>query len=146
VSFGDPLPGVDGFRRSHRQALDARAVVTAGPATASIVAYGDPGLSVAALHTENLATTKIWVGETLGPLASATESDERLRDTLRVFLQNGSSYKAAAAELCMHFNTVRYRVQRAEERRGRPITITDRLDVELALLLCQWFSAGVTAD
>lgn len=146
LSLGDPLPGVDGFRRSHRQALDARAVVAAGPSAASVVAYGDPGVSVAALHTENLAAMKIWVGETLGPLASATESDERLRDTLRVFLQNGSSYKAAAAELCMHFNTVRYRVQRAEERRGRPITMTDRLDVELALLLCHRFSADVTAD
>ncbi|OLP02951.1 PucR family transcriptional regulator [Mycolicibacterium porcinum] len=146
LSLGDPLPGVDGFRRSHRQALDARAVVAAGPGAQRVIAYGDPGLSAVALHTENLAAAKVWVGEVLGPLASATESDERLRDTLRVFLQNGSSYKAAAAQLCMHFNTVRYRVQRAEDRRGRPITSTDRLDVELALLLCHWFSAAVTAD
>ncbi|MED5810962.1 helix-turn-helix domain-containing protein [Mycolicibacterium sp. 050232] len=147
LSLGDPLPGVDGFRRSHRQALDAHAVVAAaGTRVQSVVAYGDQGLSAVALHTENLAAAKVWVGEVLGPLASATESDERLRDTLRVFLQNGSSYKAAAVQLCMHFNTVRYRVQRAEDRRGRPITTTDRLDVELALLLCHWFSAAVTTD
>ena len=38
----------------------------------------------------------------------------------------------------VHFNTVKYRVGRAVERRGRPID-ADRLDVELALLLCQWY-------
>jgi DNA-binding PucR family transcriptional regulator len=37
---------------------------------------------------------------------------------------------------------VKYRVQRAVERRGRPIT-DDRLDVELALLVCRWFGAAV---
>jgi len=36
---------------------------------------------------------------------------------------------------------VKYRVQRAVERRGRPID--DRLDVELALLVCRWFGAVV---
>jgi DNA-binding PucR family transcriptional regulator len=85
---------------------------------------------------------RTWVGEVLGPLASATENDDRLRETLRVFLQTGCSYKAAAADLNLHFNSVRYRVQRAEERRGRPIT-TDRLDVEIALLLCHWFQTAV---
>jgi DNA-binding PucR family transcriptional regulator len=37
---------------------------------------------------------------------------------------------------------VKYRVHRAIERRGRPIT-GDRLDVEVALTLCQWFGAAV---
>jgi DNA-binding PucR family transcriptional regulator len=143
LAVGDPLPGVDGFRRSHRQALGAHAVaVAAGPDAQQIVTNDDPGLSAAALLGENVQAARAWVGEVLGPLASATENDERLRETLRVFLQTGSSYKAAAAELHLHFNSVRYRVQRAEERRGRPIT-TDRLDVEIALLLCNWFHTAV---
>ena len=37
---------------------------------------------------------------------------------------------------------MKYRVQRALERRGRPIT-RDRLDVEVAFILCQWFGANV---
>jgi len=143
LAVGDPLPGVDGFRRSHRQALDAHAVaIAAGPDAQQVVTNDDPGLSAAALLGENVQAARVWVGEVLGPLASATESDERLRETLRIFLQTGSSYKAAAAELHLHFNSVRYRVQRAEERRGRPIT-TDRLDVEIALLLCNWFHTAV---
>jgi len=143
LAVGDPLPGVDGFRRSHRQALGAHAVaIAAGPDAQQIVANDDSGLSAAALLGGNVQAARAWVGEVLGPLASATESDERLRETLRVFLQTGSSYKAAAAELHLHFNSVRYRVQRAEQRRGRPIT-TDRLDVEIALLLCNWFHTAV---
>jgi hypothetical protein len=37
---------------------------------------------------------------------------------------------------------VKYRVQRAVERRGKPIA-DDRLDVEVALLLCHWFDTKV---
>lgn len=143
VAFGDPLTGVEGFRRSHRQALGARSVCLAGGSRQQVIASSDPGVAVAALHAGDLLAAREWVGGVLGPLASATEADERLRDTLRVFLLAGSSYKAAASELTMHFNTVRYRVQRAEERLGRPLSGSDRLDVEVALLLCHWLRGGV---
>ncbi|WAM19595.1 helix-turn-helix domain-containing protein [Rhodococcus sp. JS3073] len=82
--------------------------------------------------------------ETLGPLAADTESDARLRETLRTFLGHGSSYKSAAEELHLHFNSVKYRVQRGIERRGHPLT-GDRLDVEIALLTCHWFGDAVLA-
>ena len=90
----------------------------------------------------DLAAAQVWVGEVLGPLASCTENDERMRETLRVFLCAGSSFKAAAEELHLHFNSVKYRVHRAVERRGRPIS-DDRLDVENALLLCHWYGSAV---
>ncbi len=143
VAAGNPLPGIEGFRRSHQQAQDARTVVTAsGTKVPAVIAASDPGLAVAALVADNAGATAAWVGEVLGPLASRTEGDERLRETLRVFLRTGSSYKAAAEELHLHVNSVKYRVQRAVERRGRPIA-DDRLDVEVALLLCQWFGSAV---
>ena len=54
LAVGDPLPGVDGFRRSHRQALGAHAVaIAAGPDAQQIVTNDDPGLSAAALLGEN---------------------------------------------------------------------------------------------
>jgi len=68
-----------------------------------------------------------------------------LRETLGVFLRSGSSFKAAAEELHLHANSVKYRVHRAIERRGRPIA-DGRLDVEMALLLCQWYGSGVLHD
>ena len=41
------------------------------------------------------------------------QNDARLRETLRMYLACGSSYKVAAEELNMHFNSVKYRVGRA---------------------------------
>ncbi|MEV6427555.1 helix-turn-helix domain-containing protein [Nocardia sp. NPDC051463] len=143
LALGTALPGVDGFRRSHHQAGNARNVaIAAGPRAPRVTAAGDPGLAAAALLGGDLAAARAWVRDILGPLATHSDNDARLRDTLRVFLHHGASYKAAADELNLHFNSVKYRVQRAVDRRGRPIT-EDRLDVELALLLCFWFGPVV---
>jgi DNA-binding PucR family transcriptional regulator len=143
VAAGNPLLGVDGFRRSHQQAQDARKVaITAGAGARPLTLASDPGLSVAALLGSDLDAASAWIGDILGPLASQSEGDERLRETLLVYLRSGSSYTAAAGELHLHFNSVKYRVQRAIERRGRPIA-DDRSDVEVALLLCHWFGTAV---
>jgi DNA-binding PucR family transcriptional regulator len=143
IAIGNPLAGIEGFRRSHQQALAARGVVIAGgPRQPRVTAASDPGLAVAAQFSGDLKAARAWVGEVLGPLASATDVDERLRETLRVFLHTGSSFKAAADELHLHSNSVKYRVQRAVERRGKPIA-DDRLDVEVALLLCHRFDTAV---
>jgi DNA-binding PucR family transcriptional regulator len=143
VAAGNPLPGIDGFRRSHQQAQDARSVAIASGGNAPrFISVNDAGLAVAALVGNKLEAASTWVAEVLGPLSSPTESDERLRETLRVFLRTGSSNKAAAEELHLHVSSVKYRVHRAVERRGRPIG-DDRLDVEVALILCEWFGAAV---
>ena len=139
LAVGNPLPGVEGFRRSHQLAQVAHAVAIASNSNARrVTAASDPGSTAAALLGGDLSEARVWVGEVLGPLAGGTENDERLRETLRVFLRAGSSFKAAAEELHLHANSVKYRVNRAIERRGRPI-IDGRLDVEVALLLCHWY-------
>jgi DNA-binding PucR family transcriptional regulator len=83
-----------------------------------------------------------WVSETLGALAADDENTARLRDTLRVFLQENGSYKTTAERLMLHKNTVQYRVRKAEEGLGRPVG-DDRLNLELALLAGQWLGAAV---
>jgi DNA-binding PucR family transcriptional regulator len=146
VAIGTMAGGVDGFRRSHRQAEEARgvAIVSARPnsSTPTVIAASDPGLSVVARLGGDVADTREWVASVLGDLAIDNENDGRLRETLRVFLSCGSSYKTAAEELSLHFNSVKYRVGRAVARRGREIG-SDRLDVELALLACHWYGAAV---
>lgn len=106
------------------------------------MAVSDEGLSAAALMGADLPDAGAWVRETLGPLSTDSDNDAVLRETLRVFLREGGSYKAAAERLHLHYNSVKYRVARAVERRGRPID-DERLDVEMALLVCQWFGAVV---
>ena len=143
VAIGTMAGGVDGFRRSHREAQQARGVAIIrewrGP---TVIAADDPGLSVVARLGGDVAGIRDWVGTVLGDLAGENENDERLRETLRVFLACGSSYKLAAEELNLHFNSVKYRVARAVARRGREIG-GDRLDVELALLACHWYGNAV---
>ena len=143
VGIGSPAVGVEGFRRSHHQALGAHAVAVArGEHERTVTVATDPGLSVAAMLGADLGGVRAWVNEVLGDLATDNEADGRLRETLRVVLGCGSSYKLAAEELNLHFNSVKYRVGRAVARRGRAID-RDRVDVELALLVCHWYGAGV---
>jgi DNA-binding PucR family transcriptional regulator len=146
VAIGTMAAGVDGFRRSHREAAEARGVAILrkrpNSSAPTVIAADDPGLSVVARLGGDVAGTRDWVAAVLGNLAGDDESDARLRDTLRVYLASGGSYKLAAEELNLHFNSVKYRVGRAVARRGREIG-SDRLDVELALLACHWYGTAV---
>ena len=143
VAIGSPAAGVKGFRRSHAQADAARRVALARTdEKPTVVAESERGLAAAALVVGNIEQARDWVAEVLGDLAANTDNDARLRETLRVFLGCDSTYKLAADELTLHFNTVKYRVRRAMARRGRPIS-DDRFDVELALLLCHWYGDAI---
>jgi DNA-binding PucR family transcriptional regulator len=143
VAIGTMANGVEGFRQSHREAQTARsvAVIAKRPAP-TVIAADDPGLSIVARLGSDVAGTRDWVATVLGDLAGDNENDARLRDTLRIYLACGCSYKVAAEELNLHFNSVKYRVGRAVARRGREIG-SDRLDVELALLACHWYGGAV---
>jgi len=135
VALGRGGEGLAGFQLSHRQATQAKQVaLAAGDRSARVTQYADVG--AVALLCSDLGATRDWVCDTLGPLAADDEGAERLRETLRVFLGAGSSYTAAAEQLTMHKNSVQYRVQKAEQLRGRPIR-PDRADVEFALRACQ---------
>ncbi|MGQ0623895.1 MAG: PucR family transcriptional regulator [Sporichthyaceae bacterium] len=134
VALGRPGYGSTGFRDSHRQAQAARTVALAAGRHAQVVTtFTDVG-SIALLCAD-LDATRIWIADTLGALAIDEENAERLRETVRVFLNLGSSHTAAAERLNLHKNSVQYRVSKAEALRGRPFK-ADRADVELALRAC----------
>jgi len=140
-AFGEPGSGVTGFRRTHQQALSAQAVaLAAGSAAPSVTSFTE--VAPLALMSGSLELLQTWVIETLGPLADDDDHNARLRDTLRVFLQENGSYKATAERLVLHKNTVQYRVRKAEESLRHPV-IQDRLRTELALLAAQWLGPAV---
>nr|WP_239029214.1 helix-turn-helix domain-containing protein [Pseudonocardia acidicola] len=143
VAYGDPAAGVAGFRATHRQALRAQSVaLVAGPHAGQVTAFAEVG--AVSLLCADLDAARSWVADTLGGLAADDEPRARLRETLRVFLAGGSSYTTAADRLTMHKNSVKYRVARALQERGRPLG-DDRLDVELALMACRWLGRAVLA-
>lgn len=146
IALGLPTRGVTGFRRSHQQAAAAR-VVTLGSSSdaAQAVSYGDQGVAIVSVLARDLESTATWVREVLGPLARNAEGATRLRETLHTFLSTGGSYTETAALLNLHRNSVKYRVEKASEERGRPLGV-DRLDVELALQVCHFLGEAVLAD
>ncbi|MPY97623.1 MAG: hypothetical protein GEU97_06395 [Actinophytocola sp.] len=140
IAIGRPGRGVDGFRSTHQQARQAQAVAVIAGGEASLTLFRDVG--PVALLCADLPATRVWVQDTLGPLAIDDGQHARLRETLRVFLAAGCSYLAAASALTLHKNTVQYRVRRAEQELGRGVR-DDALSVELALRACHWFGGAV---
>jgi len=140
-ALGAAGSGVSGFRRTHRQALGAHAVaLAAGPSGPLVTSFAD--VAPLALMSGSVDLVQAWVVETLGSLADDDAHNGLLRGTLRVFLQEGGSFKATAERLTLHKNTVQYRVRKAEEGLGHSVG-EDRLQVELALLASQWLGAAV---
>ena len=67
-AFGEPAPGVAGFRRTHRQALNAQAVaLAAGPSGQIVTSFGQ--VAPLALMAGSIELLRAWVIETLGALA-----------------------------------------------------------------------------
>jgi hypothetical protein len=145
LSVGLPGRGIDGFRRSHQQAEDARQLALAAPAvTGPVLSYDDRGVAVVAMLARDIDATRAWVQRVLGPLAAATEHAGRLRDTVLAYHAADGNQAETAARLNLHRNSVRYRLERAEELRGRPLA-DGRLDVEVALLVCHYLGTPVLA-
>jgi sugar diacid utilization regulator len=141
LALGRPGSGLSGFRDTHRQAGQAMQVaVAAGPDGPAVTDFAEVG-SIA-LMCHDLGAARIFVQDVLGPLAADDDHAERLRETVRVFLATGSSYTAAAELLRLHKNSVQYRIQKAEQLRGRPFK-ADRFDVEFALRACHLLGSAV---
>lgn len=143
VALGLPSPGFDGFRKTHRQARAARAIAeTMNSSSERVVGFGDRGVALLSILTGEFAGDREalgdWVRSVLGPLAEGTETAERLRETVLLYLEEGCSLVATAARSHLHRNTVSYRVNRASMLRGRPVD-DDRADLEIALRLAAFF-------
>ncbi|MFB7718127.1 PucR family transcriptional regulator [Nocardia sp. NPDC056100] len=130
VAVGPPRSGIEGFRRSHEAALGMHNLLAGQIDAAPVTFYRD--LAVTALAVQNPSRAAEFVADTLGPLARDTATAARLRETLRVFLEEGENAPRSAARLHTHRNTVLQRVARATDLLGhRPGE--RRLAVELAL-------------
>jgi DNA-binding PucR family transcriptional regulator len=134
AAAGRSCHGAGGFRDTHRQALRAQGVAAQMPDPPTLTLCRD--VEIAALMGGDRQALREFVAAHLGPLGARTPAAARLRETLTVYLEDGANATRAAERLHTHKNTVRYRIQRAEETLGRPIT-EDRLGLELALRVVQ---------
>jgi DNA-binding PucR family transcriptional regulator len=142
VAVGPTRRGVTGFRRSHAAALAIQRLLAGHPEGERLAIHHE--LEVTALVAHDQERTAEFVGSTLGQLAADTPTAARLRETLRVFLDEAENAPRAAGRLHTHRNTVLQRVARASELLGHDPG-ERRLAVELALELAHQLGPRVVA-
>jgi DNA-binding PucR family transcriptional regulator len=143
IALGEPGTGLAGFRSSHEEALRARQVAEID-AQPTQQLYPHAQVALAGLLVDRRDAVRLWVQRTLGELAREDKAMARLRHTVQVLLEANGSYTEAAARMHVHKNTVLYRVRKAEELLGRPVT-EDRLLIQVALLACDQLAATTKA-
>ena len=137
VAVGSRHGGMEGFRRSHQDALEVQRLVRRRPGADRLTSYAD--VEVAVVASADPVRARRFVQDTLGPLLD--EREAVLRETLRVHLQEQASATRAARLLFTHRNTVLKRVARAEALlpcawQVRPLAVA------LALELDHWLEAA----
>ncbi len=119
VALGSAAPGVEGFRASHREAMQARRVARLGGRRGgSVTRYVD--VALAALASVDLDLAREFVARELGPLAAHDDDTARLAATVRVYLEEHASPRRTAQRLGVHENTVKNRVRAVRDLLGRP--------------------------
>lgn len=132
IAMGPVAAGMDGFRRSHLDALETQRLLMRTETAARAARWDDVRLAALLAHDEIRADE--FIRATLGDLATAPPE---LRETLRVYLREQSNAARAARRLHTHRNTVLARLGRAEPRLPRPIG-ENSLDIAAALELLHW--------
>lgn len=132
VTLGSALPGVNGFRDSHTEALAAQRLLMRAPDGPRFTTYA--AVQVVSLASQDETRAAAFVTATLGELRHA---DGELLETVRVYLQQDCNAARAASLLYTHRNTVLKRIGRADGLLPQPLA-GNGLDVRLALELLRW--------
>lgn len=140
ISTGLAGIGVDGFRRSHEQAGHGARIGAMSTRDEWLLRYDD--VDIVAMLSADLPAAGEFVVRELGALASPGESVAVVRHTLKCYLDRDRSLARTAEHLHVARNTVAYRVQRAEQLRGRPAT-ERRLQLHAALTLADELGGAV---
>jgi hypothetical protein len=141
TALGEPGSGPDGFRRSHRQALLARAAATTNPSSSAVTRY-DEVAAVALLTSCDPTAARELVEHELAGLLESDSRTHELRRTLRAHLAESQRTSATGRAMGIDRHTVRERLDEIERRLGRSIEGRST-DLAIALAL---HSAAPNAD
>ena len=131
-ALGRSGAGIDGFRRSHLDALATQRLMSTASDDLRVAGFADVELVVLAAHDPDRAGE--FVTRTLGELATA---DPILRHTVRTYIREDFSPTRTARALYTHRNTVLNRLQRAEQLLPAPLDHRG-VEVGLALEIVHW--------
>jgi DNA-binding PucR family transcriptional regulator len=130
LAIGAPGRGAEGFRLSHRQALEAARVLRL--TGARLGAYDDLALDALVLRDERAA--RDFMRRELGPLLDDGKRTQILLETLRSYADSNWNAASTGARLGVHERTVGYRLATIEQRLGHPLAAR-REEIGVALRL-----------
>jgi DNA-binding PucR family transcriptional regulator len=137
IALGSVGAGIEGFRRTHREAQ--RAYLVARHRSAPVTRFDDVVVEALAMRDE--AAARELVARELGPLAADDARSATLRETLQAYFETSSNASAAAALLGVNDRTVAYRLRGIEDLLGYPVS-TRSLELRIALRLRALLSGG----
>lgn len=121
LAVGTPGRDVEGFRTSANDARAAQTIAKRLPGLHSVPVARFSELSLIGLLSSDLRQARRFAETELGSLADFDDHDERTLETLEAYLDSHSP-QTVAQQLFIARNTVTYRLRKAEELLGRPIT------------------------
>ncbi|MFE3281188.1 PucR family transcriptional regulator [Nocardia sp. NPDC059239] len=132
VALGPLDREIDGFRRSHFDALTTQRMLTRLASPERLATYDS--VALASLVTEDMERADRFVRDTLGDLA---EADPEIRAAVLTFVREQCNAVRAANRLFTHRNTLLRRISRAEEMLPRPLA-ENSVEVAVALDILHW--------
>lgn len=140
AAIGPTRHDVGGFRATHLAALEVHDLLAGRSGGPAVALHEDHEVTL--LLGRDVRAASEFVQRVLGELADDTPTAAGLRETVRVFLDEGGNAPRAAARLYTHRNTVLQRIDRATALLGgRPEA--NRLAVSVALDLAHHLGSQV---
>lgn len=132
AAVGTTADGVDGFRRSHFEAITTQRMVTRLHSRQQVAHFTD--VELVALITADPGRCAEFVDRALGDFAHAPVE---MQDTVRVFIAAQCNAARAAGRLFTHRNTLLRRLARAEDMLPAPLA-DNSVNVAVALDVLRW--------
>jgi DNA-binding PucR family transcriptional regulator len=136
VAVGPTAPGIEGFRRSHLDAITTQRMLARLHSTQRIASFQT--VELVSLVTQDPDRADQFIKHTLGELESASAE---LRTTVRTFIHEQCNVSRAAARLYTHRNPLLRRLSRAEQLLPRPLE-HNSVNVAVALDVLHWRGIG----
>ena len=136
VALGATAPGLDGFRRSHLDALTVQRMLARLASPRQLATYDE--VELVTLLTADPESSEAFVRRTLGALETA---GTEITEAVRVFIAAQCNASHACARLYTHRNTLLRRLARADQLLPRPLS-ENVLHVGAALEILRWQGAS----
>ena len=136
VAIGSTAPGIDGFRRSHFDAIATQRLLARLHSAQRVASFD--AVELVSLVSQDATRADRFIKRTLGKFESA---GPELRAAERTFVSEQCNASRAAARLYTHRNTLLRQLSRADEMLPRPLA-ENTVNVAVALDVVHWRASG----